>query len=131
MMDRITKRNSPDTSFLPEDYLQQKAERRTIFISLVLCVLVFAGVIAIGLRSIGFCAGIAHVDEGPGQFVDRMLLIGCIGQRLVQSHGKAVGRLARKPRHFVLFRGLQHLEIEKAHALVWRHQAPGQQAAHQ
>ncbi|MEZ6211172.1 MAG: hypothetical protein R3B46_08015 [Phycisphaerales bacterium] len=46
MMDRITKRNSPDTSFLPEDYLQQKAERRTIFISLVLCVLVFAGVIA-------------------------------------------------------------------------------------
>lgn len=46
MMSLLNKNKSPDTSFLPEDYLQQKAERRTIFISLVLCALVFSGVIA-------------------------------------------------------------------------------------
>lgn len=46
MMSLLHKNKSPDTSFLPEDYLQQKAERRTIFLSLVLCALVFSGVIA-------------------------------------------------------------------------------------
>lgn len=46
MMSLLKNNKSPDTSFLPEDYLQQKAERRTVFLSLVLCVLTFAGVIA-------------------------------------------------------------------------------------
>ncbi len=46
MLKMLKQSKMPDSSFLPEDYLQQKAERRTVFLMLVLCVLVFSGVIA-------------------------------------------------------------------------------------
>lgn len=46
MLKMLKSNKMPDSSFLPEDYLQQKAERRTVFLMLALCVLVFGGVIA-------------------------------------------------------------------------------------